>query len=113
MEAKTGYSRFLHGEAVSIGMVTAAYLSETRGMCPVGTAARLAAVLQAYGLPVRQPHDVAFEGLIDALALDKKALASGLRLILLKAIGDAYIDNDSLRTDIVSALERNSSQQSQ
>ena len=107
LEAKTDYSRFLHGEAVSIGMVTAAYLSEMRGMCEPGVAARLSAILQTFGLPVQQPGDVAANDLVDALALDKKAVISGLRLILLSAIGNAVVDSNSRQSDIIAALEKN------
>jgi 3-dehydroquinate synthase len=106
LEAETNYSRFLHGEAVSIGMVTATRLSETRSMCEPGTTQQLAAVLREFGLPVRQPADVAISGMIDALALDKKAVASGLRLVLLKSIGNAVVDNSSLQADIIAALEQ-------
>ena len=107
LEARTDYRRFLHGEAVSIGMVTAAHLSESRGTCAHGTATRLAAILQAFGLPVQQPADIAVSGLVEALALDKKAVVSGLRLVLLRAIGHAEVNNDSSQADIVAAMESN------
>jgi 3-dehydroquinate synthase len=107
LEAKTDYSRYLHGEAVSIGMVTAALLSEIRGMCEPGTATRLATILRTLGLPVQQPADVSTSQLIDALALDKKAVVSGLRLILLKSIGEAVVDSSSRQADIISAMENN------
>jgi len=107
LEATTDYSRFLHGEAVSIGMVTAAYLSEMRGLCEHGTAVRLAALLQTIGLPVQQPADVVIGDLVDALALDKKAVVSGLRLILLNAIGNAVVDSNSRQSDIIAAMENN------
>jgi 3-dehydroquinate synthase len=106
LETVTGYSRFLHGEAVAIGMVTACRLSENRRLCAEGTAARLADLLLAFDLPVRIPADVPVTELFEALALDKKAVASGLRLILLKNLGDAVIDRDSLETDIVNAMEQ-------
>ena len=107
LEATTDYSRFLHGEAVSIGMVTAAFLSESLGMCEHGAAARLAAILRSFGLPVQQPADIAIGELVDALALDKKAVVSGLRLILLKAIGNAVVDSSSQQADIIAAMESN------
>jgi len=107
LESETRYHRFLHGEAVSIGMVTAALLSETRGICDHGTASRLAALLRAFGLPVMQPADVPISALVEALTLDKKALAAGLRLILLNAIGDALIDSDSHQDEIIAAMEKN------
>lgn len=107
LESETRYLRFLHGEAISIGMVTAALLSESRGICERGTTMRLAAILKAFSLPVEQPADVPVGGLLHALALDKKALAGGLRLILLRAIGDALIDTSSHEADIIAAMERN------
>jgi 3-dehydroquinate synthase len=106
LEAESDYARFLHGEAVSIGMVTAARLSEIRGLCPGGTAMRLAVLLRKLGLPVRQPVDIQINGLINTMALDKKALSSGLRLVLLKAIGEAVTDNQSGEGDILAALEQ-------
>jgi 3-dehydroquinate synthase len=104
IEAETGYERFLHGEAVAIGMVIAARLSAARGLCPTDSAERIAALLDRFGLPVRLPPDLSIEGLGRALELDKKALASGIRLILLRAIGDALIDADSSEGDIVAAM---------
>jgi 3-dehydroquinate synthase len=107
IEAVTGYSRYLHGEAVAIGMVTAGRLSENRSLCPTGTTGRLSRLLARFGLPVRQPADVPLDDLMSALALDKKAIASGLRLILLDAVGSARIDHDSLPAEIMAAMEQN------
>jgi 3-dehydroquinate synthase len=107
IEAETGFERFLHGEAVAIGMVVAAQLSESRGLCRPGAAARIAALLGRFGLPVRIPGDVSVPGLARALELDKKALASGIRLILLRGIGDAAVDADSSEAEIVDAMRRN------
>jgi len=106
LETVTGYSRFLHGEAVAIGMVTAGRLSEIRKLCPPGTTKRLAELLLAFDLPVQRPGDIPVSQLVEALALDKKATASGLRLILLKGIGEAVIDHESLEADIVAAMEQ-------
>ena len=105
LEAETAYSEFLHGEAVSIGMVTAARLSESRRLCGPGTTERISSLLAKFGLPVSIPAQIPVAGLQNALNLDKKAVATGLRLILLKAIGDAFIDNDSHSSDIIKAME--------
>ena len=110
IEAETNYSRYLHGEAVSIGMVIAARLSEIRDFCKPGTAKRLATLLHSLGLPVILPADISINGLTGALALDKKAVVSGLRLVLLKATGDAVIDSQSSQHEILAALERSVSQ---
>jgi 3-dehydroquinate synthase len=107
IEAETGYERFLHGEAVAIGMVIAARLSAARGLCRSGSAERIATLLGRFGLPVRVPGDLSVGGLASALELDKKALASGIRLVLLRAIGDAIIDADSSEQEIVEAMRDN------
>jgi 3-dehydroquinate synthase len=107
LEADTAYRRFLHGEAVAIGMVVAARLSEGRGLCPDGTSKRLAQLLLRFGLPVQIPADIPVEGLARALELDKKALASGLRLILLEAIGSARVDDRSSESEIIGAMRSN------
>ena len=105
LEAETAYTEFLHGEAVAIGMVTAARLSEKRGLCDPGTTDRLSKLLQCFGLPVKIPRSLATERLYSALALDKKAIASGLRLVLLNSIGDAVIDSSSTHDEIADALD--------
>lgn len=107
IEAETGFERFLHGEAVAIGMVIAAQLSESRRLCEPGVAERIAALLGRFGLPVRIPGDLSVAGLAGALELDKKALASGIRLILLQGLGDALVDADSTESQIIGAMRNN------
>ena len=105
LEAETRYSEFLHGEAIAIGMVTAASLSEARGLCETGTAERVSALLSRFALPVKIPAGISINGLFDALELDKKAIASGLRLILLNAIGNAVVNSNSSQDEIITAME--------
>ena len=104
LESATSYQRYLHGEAVAIGMVVAAELSEARGLCAADASGRLASLLQRFGLPVQIPADVPVEGLSLSLALDKKAVASGLRLVLLEALGQARVDADSTEAEILHAM---------
>ena len=106
LESETAYEKFLHGEAVAIGMVTAALLSENRGLCENGTSERLASLLRSFDLPVKIPQSLSADRLAAAMQLDKKAIASGLRLILLNAIGDARIDSDSSEQEIITALQQ-------
>jgi 3-dehydroquinate synthase len=106
LEAETRYSEFLHGEAIAIGMVTATRLSESRGLCDPGITERVSALLARFGLPLRIPARVSIKGLSEALELDKKAIASGLRLILLSAIGQAVVDNNSSQSEIITVMEQ-------
>jgi 3-dehydroquinate synthase len=107
MEAETAYQGFLHGEAVAIGMVTAARLSEQRGLCPPGSAQRLARLQERFDLPVAIPRQLETRRLADAMQLDKKAIASGLRLVLIRGIGHAVIDTGSSAEEIITAMNDN------
>lgn len=106
LETVTHYEQFLHGEAVAIGMAVAARLSELRGLCAAGTSARLENLLQRFGLRCGLPPSVSNQSLLEALELDKKALSSGLRLILLRGIGQAVIDEGSQAREILAALDQ-------
>ena len=104
-EAISRYSQLMHGEAVSIGMVIASTLSEARGLCPPGTSNRIKDLLLRFGLPVRVPDDMSAEEILKSMSLDKKNLEGQSRLILLRAIGEAFIDSSSSISEITSALE--------
>lgn len=105
LEAVTAYADFLHGEAVSIGMVIAARLSEERGLCAAGMAGRLRGLLRAFGLPTEVPSRIPTAALAEAMGLDKKALATGLRLILLAQPGKAVIDSGSSIEAIAATID--------
>jgi 3-dehydroquinate synthase len=104
LETVTGYSDFLHGEAVSIGMVTAARLSESRGLCPAGVSMRISKLLISLGLPVTLPGKLSLDRFMEAMALDKKVLAGQLRLVLLTELGCAVIDDSSSTEEIHNCL---------
>lgn len=78
-----------HGEAVAVGMVLAARLSERLGMAEKGLAARLEQDFLAVGLPVQSP--VPPEELLDAMRKDKKAVGGKLRMVLPAAPGEVIV----------------------
>jgi len=91
IESATTYTRFLHGEAVAIGMLVAARLSAHLGLADGIATERLARLLAALGLPTKIPPELHPEQLIGLLQLDKKVLAGQLRLILWRGIGRAEV----------------------
>jgi 3-dehydroquinate synthase len=105
IETLTGYERFLHGEAVAIGMVIAARLSEIRGTVPEGAVTRLRTLLERLGLPVQVPGSLSSPAIFARLALDKKTLDGQLRLILLRGMGTACVDTGSSEPQILEAIE--------
>jgi 3-dehydroquinate synthase len=106
IEAEAGYSgRLLHGEAVAIGLVLAFRFSAERGLCPPQDADRVAAHLEAVGLPIR--CDMNAEALIRRIRQDKKASGGGaLPFILVRGIGAAFLERSVDLADVRAFLER-------
>ncbi len=94
IETGCGYGVVLHGEAIAIGMVMAADLSQRLGWLDNATVGRIKAILQAANLPVTVPAGMTPETFMDLMAVDKKVQDGAIRLILLKAIGQAVISDD-------------------
>ena len=90
IEALTDYQRYLHGEAVAIGMVQAADLSARLGWLAAADARRIKSALQQLGLPV-QPPDVTPDAMLEAMGLDKKVVDGRLRLVLAQALGQVVV----------------------
>jgi 3-dehydroquinate synthase len=104
LETLTDYKKYLHGEAVAIGMMVASGLSEQRGLCAPGFSDRLGKLLQSFGLPVEMPDNSHPDELLELMKLDKKVIAGSYRLILLKAAGQGIIDSDSSNEQIAAAI---------
>ncbi len=102
-EALTGYSRFVHGEAVAIGMVHAAKLSQQLGKCNEDIPIRLSKLVSKCGLPVDRP-DLDPEAIIDSLYHDKKTMNNKIKFILVKEIGVVEIADDMPKEDILKVL---------
>ena len=93
LEAATGYSQYLHGEAVSVGMVGAAKIGCDVGLMPVTDVERQRSVLDDYGLPLHA-RGVDPDRVLDAMRSDKKTAAGAIRWVLLDGIGSATTRND-------------------
>ncbi|MBI4199897.1 MAG: 3-dehydroquinate synthase [Chloroflexi bacterium] len=108
LEAGTGYGRFLHGEAVAVGMVGAAHIGQRLGVTPPEVVERQDALLRRFQLPVRCPG-VDLGTVEEAMALDKKALGPSLRWVLLESLGHAVVRADvpaSLAHEVLAELAR-------
>ena len=94
LETAGHYTALLHGEAVAIGMLLAARLSERLGMSGADERLRLQSLLQTLGLPTGTPRDADAAALLALMQLDKKNTAGRLRLVLWRGIGRAQIVDD-------------------
>ena len=82
--------RWLHGEAVAIGMVMAMDLSERSGRTVAGTAARVRALLARAGLPIA-PNELDADAMMHAMGMDKKVVDGRIRLVLCDGIGKVSV----------------------
>ncbi len=78
----------LHGEAVAIGMACEARLAARLGIAAPGTADRVCALLERYGLPLERPATGTVDDLIAAMHHDKKARAGAVQFALPRAVGE-------------------------
>jgi len=106
IEAGLSYGTWLHGEAVSAGMVLAARLSQRMGLLAERDVARTVRLLERANLPVRHPAFGA-ERYLDLMGLDKKVEGGKLRLILLERIGKAFVTSEFPSQALREVLEDN------
>ena len=104
IETHMGYGKWLHGEAVAAGTLMAAQMSHRLGWLTASERDRVARLLLAAGLPVVPPAEMTAEDFLQHMAVDKKVLDGQLRLVLLKAMGEACVTADypaSLLQDVL------------
>jgi 3-dehydroquinate synthase len=93
IEAATGYATYLHGEAVGLGMLIAADLSQRLGLIAPAIKERIRGLLERAGLPTQAPPIGAAKAL-ELMQMDKKVLAGAVRLVLLEKLGRAIMTGD-------------------
>ncbi|MGQ9525037.1 MAG: 3-dehydroquinate synthase [Armatimonadota bacterium] len=89
VEAVAGYGRLRHGEAVAIGMVAEARLSERIGFAREPVSEPIAALLSEMKLPTSLPADAGIDSMMTAMYADKKTRGGRLHVVLPRAIGRA------------------------
>jgi shikimate kinase/3-dehydroquinate synthase len=104
LEAATQYKRFLHGEAVAIGMVGAAKLSQRLGLLLSAAVERQRSLLQKFGLPT------GFSGLdltkiTRAMELDKKTKEKAINWVLIQDIGKVVVRSDVPQQNVLDVLQ--------
>ncbi|MBI3743935.1 MAG: 3-dehydroquinate synthase [Chloroflexi bacterium] len=93
LESAFNYEAMLHGEAISVGMAAAGYLSSKLGMLSSSDLRAQNDLLRAFGLPLQSPP-VQRDMLRQAMALDKKVAGKAIRWVLLEGIGKSTTRND-------------------
>jgi 3-dehydroquinate synthetase len=86
VEAAAGY-QLLHGEAIAIGMRVESEIGVALGITGQADAAALRAALERFDLPITLP-EVSLDALIEAMRHDKKTRAGGIRMSLVRHVGE-------------------------
>ncbi len=98
-ETVGGYGTWLHGEAVSAGMICASRLAERRGLLTPADTERQVKLLRTFGLPVT-PRAWPIEELVSVMRSDKKNSAGRLRFVLPTRLGAARLFDDVSESDV-------------
>lgn len=104
IERAGNYRDFLHGEAISLGMVAATEISARKAGLSDAERERIVRTLEAFGLPVRLPDDFPREKILGAIPLDKKFARGEVRFVVLPTIGSARLVENVTMADIEAAI---------
>ncbi len=105
IEQAAGYGRFLHGEAISIGLHAALRLSVEKAGLSEAEAEKVVAALEAFQLPTRIPSDLETDALMEAMGHDKKFESGQVRFVLLERLGSAFLSSSVTAGEIRVILE--------
>ncbi|MFT7413625.1 MAG: 3-dehydroquinate synthase [Methylophagaceae bacterium] len=105
IETGMGYGNWLHGEAIAVGMLMAADLSQRMDWISAIDVARIKALFVAAGLPILAPEGMTSQQFITLMSVDKKVQDGHIRLVLLRGIGRAIMSDDYSVAKLADTLE--------
>jgi 3-dehydroquinate synthase len=105
IESAAGYGELLHGEAISLGMRAAGWLSTKYAGLPAGDYHRLIHLLRQLSLPVVLQEEIPTTAVMERVFADKKFHRGQIRFVLTSGFGSAFVSEKITRTDLESAVE--------
>jgi 3-dehydroquinate synthase len=106
IERAGNYRKFLHGEAVSLGIVAACAISVKRAGLRPDQRAAIVDLLARFGLPTRLPPNFPRKKILDAVKFDKKFEGGKVRFVVTPGIGAAYAADNVMLDDICEAVKQ-------
>lgn len=107
LEAESNFA-ISHGEAVALGMIAAARISENSGYLESDSRKRIENLIIDSGLPCRIPQNLATDGIISRLKMDKKKEGNVIHFVLLKKIGMPFVNggiDDKMITPVIEGMK--------
>jgi len=105
VETVAGYGHYLHGEAISLGLVAALALSVKQAGLDPAAAERVTEILHSFELPTVLPGHIGTEEVMAVLKRDKKFEAGAIRFVLCDKLGSAFVSKDITEDDLRQAVE--------
>ncbi|ALD15463.1 3-dehydroquinate synthase [Buchnera aphidicola (Aphis glycines)] len=105
IEAHSGYGSWLHGEAISVGMVMAARTSELLGYLKKSDYNRIISLFKTVGLPIKGPKNMSAVAYLPYMMRDKKVISGEMRLVLPVSIGKAKVFSGIDKNVILNAIK--------
>lgn len=104
IERAGSYRKFLHGEALSLGIVAACAISIKRAGLPPHQRDAVVDLLQRFELPTNLPKNFRRDKIFNALKFDKKFKSGEIRFVVTPRMGTAYLTSDVTLDDIREAI---------
>ena len=104
IEAVAGYGTMLHGEAISLGMRAAMWLSMEKAGFPENDYRRVVSLLEKFCLPIALPNNFSTEAVIEKVFTDKKFVRGEVRFVLTSGLGAAFVSDKITRSDLATAV---------
>jgi len=105
IEASVPYGELLHGEAISLGMRAAVYLSEKHSTLSKEDGQRILDLLESFSLPLILPEEISTETVMAKLVTDKKFEQGAIKFVLLNELGSAFVSDNITAADLEEAIE--------
>ena len=106
IERAGNYRKFLHGEAVSLGIVAACTISMKKAGLPGDQRTAIVDLLGRFRLPTRLPSDLPRRKILDAVKFDKKFEREKVRFVVIPRVGAAYVADNVTLDDIRDAVRQ-------
>lgn len=104
IEASAGYGELFHGEAISLGIRAALFLSERHAGLTSAESVEILKLLQLFKLPLTLPASISDDTILEKMGRDKKFDQGAIRFVLLRKLGEAFVSRTITGQDITDAI---------
>ncbi len=104
IESCAGYGELFHGEAISLGLRAALFLSERHAGLAPAESAQIIDLLQRYQLPLELSPALTDDRILEKMGRDKKFDQGAIRFVLVPRLGDAHVSRSIGMRDITDAI---------